>query len=152
MPTSVSPEEAQDGIRSQSIVKNGQVLITWRPVEVARIVRKLDFLFRPIFALMFTWMAIDRTNVSGVLTPTFLDDTSMNHDQANTASVCSGSGLSCWKSRLTSLSTAWASTTGFPVNLSLSLVRLSSRRASSAHSTTSEASWTEGVESRQTLA
>lgn len=33
---------------------------------------------------MFTWMAIDRTNVSGVLTSTFLQDTSMTHDQANT--------------------------------------------------------------------
>lgn len=33
---------------------------------------------------MFTWMAIDRTNVSGVLTSTFLHDTSMTHDQANT--------------------------------------------------------------------
>ncbi|KAL4815662.1 hypothetical protein BDW67DRAFT_185664 [Aspergillus spinulosporus] len=79
------PQEAQDGILSQSILKNGeQVLISWRLAEEARIVRKLDFLFLPIFSLMFTWMAIDRTNVSGVLTLTFLDDTSMTHDQANT--------------------------------------------------------------------
>ncbi|KAL3435301.1 major facilitator superfamily domain-containing protein [Aspergillus tetrazonus] len=70
---------------SQRIDKNGQeVLITWMPAEDARIVRKLDFLFLPIFSLMFTWMAIDRTNVSGVLTSTFLNDTSMTHDQANT--------------------------------------------------------------------
>lgn len=34
--------------------------------------------------LMFTWMAIDRTNVSGVLTSTFLADTGMTRDQANT--------------------------------------------------------------------
>lgn len=34
--------------------------------------------------LMFTWMAIDRTNVSGVLTSTFLHDTGMTRDQANT--------------------------------------------------------------------
>jgi hypothetical protein len=34
--------------------------------------------------LMFTWMAIDRTNVSGVLTSTFLSDTNMTRDQANT--------------------------------------------------------------------
>lgn len=33
---------------------------------------------------MFTWMAIDRTNVSSVLTSTFLSDTSMTRDQANT--------------------------------------------------------------------
>lgn len=33
---------------------------------------------------MFTWMAIDRTNVSSVLTSTFLSDTSMMRDQANT--------------------------------------------------------------------
>ncbi|KAL4762596.1 major facilitator superfamily domain-containing protein [Aspergillus foveolatus] len=70
---------------SQHIDKNGQqFFITCRPAEDARIVRKLDFLFLPIFSLMFTWMAIDRTNVSGVLTSTFLNDTSMTHDQANT--------------------------------------------------------------------
>lgn len=33
---------------------------------------------------MFTWMAIDRTNVSGVLTSTFLKDTGMTRDEANT--------------------------------------------------------------------
>ncbi len=33
---------------------------------------------------MFTWMAIDRTNISGVLTSTFLKDTGMTRDQANT--------------------------------------------------------------------
>lgn len=33
---------------------------------------------------MFTWMAIDRANVSGVLTSTFLKDTNMTRDQANT--------------------------------------------------------------------
>lgn len=32
---------------------------------------------------MFSWMAIDRTNVSGVLTSTFLEDTGMTRDQAN---------------------------------------------------------------------
>ncbi|KAL4996638.1 major facilitator superfamily domain-containing protein [Aspergillus recurvatus] len=69
----------------QTILKNGQqVFIAWKLHEEARIVRKLDCLFLPIFALMFTWMAIDRTNVSGGMTSTFLDDTSMTHDQANT--------------------------------------------------------------------
>lgn len=33
---------------------------------------------------MFIWMAIDRTNISGVLTSTFLKDTNMTKDQANT--------------------------------------------------------------------
>ncbi len=33
---------------------------------------------------MFTWMAIDRANVSGVLTSTFLKDTGITRDQANT--------------------------------------------------------------------
>lgn len=33
---------------------------------------------------MFIWMAFDRTNVSGVLTSTFLHDTGMTKDQANT--------------------------------------------------------------------
>lgn len=33
---------------------------------------------------MFFWMAIDRTNVSGVLTSTFLKDTHITRDEANT--------------------------------------------------------------------
>ena len=36
------------------------------------------------FEIMFAWMAIDRTNISGVLTTTFLKDTKMTKDQANT--------------------------------------------------------------------
>ncbi|OQD95531.1 hypothetical protein PENSOL_c020G02884 [Penicillium solitum] len=77
--------ETQQGTVSHSILKNGhQVLVTWTLDEESVIVRKLDFLFLPIFSLMFTWMAIDRTNVSSVLTSTFLSDTSMTRDQANT--------------------------------------------------------------------
>ncbi|OTB18984.1 hypothetical protein K445DRAFT_54466 [Daldinia sp. EC12] len=69
----------------QHIEKNGQqVLVSWTKEEEKRVVRKADYLFLPIFALMFTWMAIDRTNVSGVLTSTFLKDTHMTRDQANT--------------------------------------------------------------------
>ncbi|KAI0897789.1 MFS general substrate transporter [Annulohypoxylon nitens] len=69
----------------QHIVRNGQqVLVSWTKEEEKRVVRKADYLFLPIFALMFTWMAIDRTNVSGVLTSTFLKDTHMTRDQANT--------------------------------------------------------------------
>jgi len=37
-----------------------------------------------LFKIMFAWMAIDRTNISGVLTTTFLKDTRMTKDQANT--------------------------------------------------------------------
>ncbi|OQE10556.1 hypothetical protein PENVUL_c004G00909 [Penicillium vulpinum] len=80
----LDPEAPQDTL-SHLIVKNGhQVLVTWTLEEESAIVRKLDFLFLPIFSLMFTWMAIDRTNVSSVLTSTFLSDTSMTGDQANT--------------------------------------------------------------------
>ncbi|KAI8964039.1 MFS general substrate transporter [Daldinia sp. FL1419] len=74
-----------DAYYHQHIERNGQqVLVSWTKEEERRIVRKADWLFLPIFALMFTWMAIDRTNVSGVLTSTFLKDTHMTRDQANT--------------------------------------------------------------------
>ncbi|KAJ5496516.1 Major facilitator superfamily domain general substrate transporter [Penicillium fimorum] len=77
--------EAQRDTLSHLLVKNGErVLVTWTLEEESVIVRKLDFLFLPIFSLIFTWMAIDRTNVSSVLTSTFLSDTSMTRDQANT--------------------------------------------------------------------
>ncbi|PKS06187.1 hypothetical protein jhhlp_007504 [Lomentospora prolificans] len=78
-------EVSGDGVFHQTIVKDGkEVLVSWTLEEESRVVRKADFLFLPIFALMFTWMAIDRTNVSGVLTSTFLQDTGMTRDQANT--------------------------------------------------------------------
>ncbi|KEZ44019.1 hypothetical protein SAPIO_CDS3738 [Scedosporium apiospermum] len=78
-------EASSDGVFHQIIVKDGQdVLVSWTLEEEKHVVRKADFLFLPIFALMFTWMAIDRTNVSGVLTSTFLHDTGMTRDQANT--------------------------------------------------------------------
>lgn len=74
-----------DGTLQQVIIRNGQeVLVTWTKDEERSGVRKADFLFLPIFAMLFTWMAIDRTNVSGVLTSTFLKDTNMTRDQANT--------------------------------------------------------------------
>ncbi|OTB07793.1 hypothetical protein M426DRAFT_267012 [Hypoxylon sp. CI-4A] len=73
------------GYFHQHIERNGQrVLVSWTKEEERRVVRKADLLFLPLFALMFTWMAIDRTNVSGVLTSTFLNDTNMTRDQANT--------------------------------------------------------------------
>ncbi|KAL2864379.1 major facilitator superfamily domain-containing protein [Aspergillus lucknowensis] len=64
--------EQDDGPISQHILKNGErVLVTWRKEEEARI-------------LMFTWTAIDRTNVLSVHMSTFLSDTNMIRDQANT--------------------------------------------------------------------
>ncbi|SPO06183.1 related to nicotinamide mononucleotide permease [Cephalotrichum gorgonifer] len=78
-------EDLQDGLFHQIIQKDGKdVHVSWTREEEARVVRKADFLFLPIFSLMFTWMAIDRTNVSGVLTSTFLHDTGITRDQANT--------------------------------------------------------------------
>ncbi|KAJ9144773.1 MFS general substrate transporter [Coniochaeta hoffmannii] len=78
-------ESNEDGCFHQYIERNGkQVLVSWTKAEEARVVRKADFLFLPLFTLMFTWMAIDRTNVSGVLTSTFLKDTKMTRDEANT--------------------------------------------------------------------
>ncbi|KAI0011194.1 MFS general substrate transporter [Xylariaceae sp. FL0662B] len=79
------PEDSRDGLFHQHIERDGRrVLVSWTKAEEIRVVRKADYLFLPIFALMFTWMAIDRTNVSGVLTSTFLKDTGMTRDQANT--------------------------------------------------------------------
>lgn len=44
--------EAQQGTVSHSILKNGhQVLVTWTLDEESVIVRKLDFLFLPIFSV-----------------------------------------------------------------------------------------------------
>ncbi|KAJ4294452.1 hypothetical protein N0V90_008143 [Kalmusia sp. IMI 367209] len=78
-------EDHQDGLLHQIIVRDGkEILVSWSKDEEAKVVRKADFLFLPLFTLMFTWMAIDRTNVSGVLTSTFLKDTGMTRDQANT--------------------------------------------------------------------
>ncbi|KAJ9150375.1 MFS general substrate transporter [Pleurostoma richardsiae] len=78
-------ESTEDGHFNQYIERDGKhILVNWTKEEEARVVRKADFLFLPLFTLMFTWMAIDRTNVSGVLTSTFLKDTKMTRDQANT--------------------------------------------------------------------
>ncbi|KAL6852253.1 hypothetical protein ACO1O0_006794 [Amphichorda felina] len=55
------PEDPNDGLFHQVIVKDGTEVL-----------------------IMFTWMAIDRANVSGVLTSTFLEDTGITRDQANT--------------------------------------------------------------------
>ncbi|CAH0015696.1 unnamed protein product [Clonostachys rhizophaga] len=81
----LSDPEGDGGYREQIILKNGQEhLISWTLDEQRRVVRKADLLFLPIFTVMFTWMAIDRTNVSGVLSSTFLQDTNISRDQANT--------------------------------------------------------------------
>jgi hypothetical protein len=47
--------EHDDRTLSQHILKNGeQVLVTWRKEEESRIVRKVDFLFLPIFSVRLT--------------------------------------------------------------------------------------------------
>ncbi|CAH0003970.1 unnamed protein product [Clonostachys byssicola] len=80
-----SDPESDDRHKEQIILKDGQEhLISWTLDEERRVVRKADLLFLPIFTVMFTWMAIDRTNVSGVLSSTFFEDTSISRDQANT--------------------------------------------------------------------
>lgn len=102
-PSDTESSDLGEGIFRQHIEKDGkQVLVVWSKQEETHVVRKADFLFLPLFSvgkttlcwnyssvsdcpqLMFTWMAIDRTNVSGVLTSTFLHDTAMTRDQANT--------------------------------------------------------------------
>lgn len=46
------PEDLNDGIFHQVIVKEGrEVLVTWTRAEESRVVRKVDFLFLPIFAV-----------------------------------------------------------------------------------------------------
>ncbi|WVQ82083.1 hypothetical protein IAT38_004211 [Cryptococcus sp. DSM 104549] len=67
----------QDGM-----VKN----IKWTLEEQRRVVRKADFYLLPIFSLAFFWMALDRSNVSGVLTSTILKDTGITQDQINIGS------------------------------------------------------------------
>lgn len=86
--SSTEEQDAEDnrgGLLHQIIERDGkEILVSWSKADEARVVRKADLLFLPLFTLMFTWMAIDRTNVSGVLTSTFLKDTGMTRNQANT--------------------------------------------------------------------
>ncbi|WVQ75366.1 hypothetical protein IAR50_004985 [Cryptococcus sp. DSM 104548] len=60
--------------------------VTWTLKEQRAVVRKADFFLLPIFALGFFWMALDRSNVSGVLTSTILVDTGITQDQINIGS------------------------------------------------------------------
>ncbi len=47
-----NPEGPEDGIFRQVITKNGEeVLVTWTKEEQAKVVRKADFLFLPLFAV-----------------------------------------------------------------------------------------------------
>ncbi|GAA6050961.1 hypothetical protein JCM3770_005344 [Rhodotorula araucariae] len=67
------------------VIKDGvRVPISWTKDEERRVVRKADMFLLPIFTILFFWMALDRTNVSGVLTTTFLKDTGITRDEANT--------------------------------------------------------------------
>jgi hypothetical protein len=54
-PDSEQNDEEEEGILSQHIRKNGeQILVTWRKEEEVHIVRKVDFLFLPIFSVRLT--------------------------------------------------------------------------------------------------
>ena len=96
--------ELSSGIFSTFIEKDGQqVLVTWTKQEERVVVRRADLLLLPVFTasdsdpslsgsliypslsfqLLFFWMALDRANIGGVLTTTFLSDTHINRDQAN---------------------------------------------------------------------
>ena len=46
------PEDPNDGLFHQVIVKDGkEVLVSWTPEEQARVVRKADFMFLPLFSV-----------------------------------------------------------------------------------------------------
>lgn len=48
-------ESTDDGLRHQYIEKDGrQVLVSWTKDEEARVVRKADFLFLPLFAVIMS--------------------------------------------------------------------------------------------------
>ncbi|KAK9897321.1 MFS general substrate transporter [Cystobasidium minutum MCA 4210] len=77
-------EISEDDRLTAYIDKDGaQVLVTWTRAEQRRVVRKADFLFLPIFTALFFWFGLDRSNISGVLTTSFLKDTGLTRDQAN---------------------------------------------------------------------
>ena len=49
-------EDPNDGLFQQIIVKDGkEVLVSWTREEQARVVRKADFLFLPLFAVRISW-------------------------------------------------------------------------------------------------
>jgi len=96
-------EDSRDGLVHGHVLKDGKrVYISWTKEEERRVVRKADFFLLPVLVvslfssltedwadrcdaqLLFFWMALDRSNVSGVLTSSFLRDTGMTRDQANT--------------------------------------------------------------------
>ncbi|TYJ55196.1 hypothetical protein B9479_004130 [Cryptococcus floricola] len=78
----------QAGERQAEIIgADGQPkIVVWTLKEQRAVVRKADFFLLPIFALGFFWMALDRANISGVLTSTILKDTGITQDQINIGS------------------------------------------------------------------
>ncbi|GAA6008708.1 hypothetical protein JCM10207_001693 [Rhodosporidiobolus poonsookiae] len=81
----VDVESLDDGLIHGHVFKDGERCpISWTKEEQRRVVRKADFFLLPIFTVLFFWMALDRTNINGVLTSTFLSDLGMTRDQANT--------------------------------------------------------------------
>ncbi|GAA5974281.1 hypothetical protein JCM11641_006710 [Rhodosporidiobolus odoratus] len=80
----VDVESLDDGKIHGHLLKNGErISISWTKEEQSSVVRKADLFLLPIFTILFFFMALDRTNISGVLTSTFLRDTNMTRDEAN---------------------------------------------------------------------
>ncbi|GAA6041782.1 hypothetical protein JCM8097_007158 [Rhodosporidiobolus ruineniae] len=81
----VDVESLDDNLIHGHVLKNGvRVAISWTKEEQRRLVRKADLFLLPIFTVLFFWMHLDRTNLGSVLTTTFLKDTGITKDEANT--------------------------------------------------------------------
>jgi hypothetical protein len=66
------------------VLKEGvRIPISWTKEEQRRVVRKADLRMLPILTALFFFMALDRTNIAGVLTSTFLKDTGMTKDDVS---------------------------------------------------------------------
>jgi hypothetical protein len=58
-----NPEDPEDGIFRQVITKDGKdVLVTWTKEEQAKVVRKADFLFLPLFSVRAGRLCLERRN------------------------------------------------------------------------------------------
>ncbi|GAA5865058.1 hypothetical protein JCM8547_007698 [Rhodosporidiobolus lusitaniae] len=80
----VDVESLDDGLIHGHCLKNGErIAVSWTKEEERQVVRKADLLVLPLLTMLFFFMALDRTNISGVLTGTFLKDTGITRDEAN---------------------------------------------------------------------
>ncbi|GAA5889052.1 hypothetical protein JCM6882_009729 [Rhodosporidiobolus microsporus] len=75
-------ESLDDGRIHGHVLKDGvRVNVSWTKEEERRVVRKADLRLVPVLMILFFFMALDRTNISGVLTSTFLKDTNITRDE-----------------------------------------------------------------------